>query len=134
MKLPEDSADSDGPNLTPIIDVVFLLLIFFLVATQYNQEERELDITLPEVAQAQPLSMTSEIIVNITDDGKYKVATQEYDEAQLAALLDQAKKNNPHQTTLIRGDGESHLKYAVRVMGMCNKVEMDYRIAALQEH
>jgi biopolymer transport protein ExbD len=133
MKLPLDTADSDGPNLTPVIDVVFLLLIFFLVATQYNQEERELDITLPEVAEAQPLSMTSEIIVNITDDGKYKVATKEYSEAQLLSLLSQAKKNNPHQTTLIRGDGESDLKFAVRVMGMCNKVQMDYRIAALQE-
>ena len=82
MKLPLDTADSEGPNLTPVIDVVFLLLIFFLVATQYNQEEREVDITLPEVAQAQPLSMTSEIIVNITDDGKYKVATKEYSEAE----------------------------------------------------
>jgi biopolymer transport protein ExbD len=133
MKLPPDAADSDGPNLTPVIDVVFLLLIFFLVATQYNQEEREVDITLPEVAEAQPLSMTSEIIVNITNDGKYKVATKEYSEAQLASLISQAKKNNPHQTTLIRGDGESNLKFAVRVMGMCNKVQMDYRIAALQD-
>ena len=133
MKLPIDSADAEGPNLTPVIDVVFLLLIFFLVATQYNQEEREVDITLPEVAEAQPLSMTSEIIVNITDDGKYKVATKEYSEAELSSLLSQAKKNNPHQTMLIRGDGESNLKFAVRVMGMCNKVEMEYRIAALQE-
>lgn len=133
MKLPPDTADSEGPNLTPVIDVVFLLLIFFLVATQYNQDERELDITLPEVAEAQPLSMTSEIIVNITGDGRYKVATKEYSEAQLASLISQAKKNNPHQTTLIRGDGESDLKFAVRVMGMCNKVKMDYRIAALQE-
>ena len=35
-------------------------------------------------------------------------------------------------TALIRGDSESALRYAVRVMGMCNKAEMKYRIAALQ--
>ena len=58
MKLPADSPESEGPNLTPVIDVVFLLLIFFLVATEYHDAERELDITLPEVAQAQPLAQT----------------------------------------------------------------------------
>ena len=133
MKLPHDTADSDGPNLTPVIDVVFLLLIFFLVATQYNQEEREVDITLPEVAEAQPLSMTSEIIVNITEDGRYKVAAKEYSEAQLSLLLQKAKENNPHQRTLIRGDGKSQLKHSTRVMSMCNKVKMKYLIAALPE-
>ena len=133
MKLPADSAESEGPNLTPVIDVVFLLLIFFLVATEYHDSERELDVTLPEVAQAQPLAMTPELIVNITNEGRYKVAAKEYAEPELAALIAQAKKNNPQQSTLIRGDGDSALRYAVRVMGFCNKVKMRYRIAALQE-
>lgn len=133
MKLPVDTTDSEGPNLTPVIDVVFLLLIFFLVATEYHDAERELDITLPQVAEAQPLAMTPELIVNITNEGRYKVAAQEYGEAELAALITQAKKNNPQQSTLIRGDGDSALRYAVRVMGLCNKVKMRYRIAALQE-
>ena len=85
MKLPVNTDDSDGPNLTPVIDVVFLLLIFFLVATEYHQAERELDIDLPEVAQAQPLSMTPELIVNISSEGQYKVAAQEYSEVEIAA-------------------------------------------------
>ena len=133
MNLPADSAESEGPNLTPVIDVVFLLLIFFLVATEYHDAERELDVALPEVAQAQPLAMTPELIVNITNEGRYKVAAQEYAEQELAAMIAQAKKNNPQQSTLIRGDGDSALRYAVRVMGFCNKVKMRYRIAALQE-
>jgi len=133
MKLPADSPESEGPNLTPVIDVVFLLLIFFLVATEYHDAERELDITLPEVAQAQPLAMTPELIVNITDEGRYRVAAEEYTEAELAKLIAQARRNNPQQSTLIRGDGNSALRHAVRVMGLCNKVQMRYRIAALQE-
>jgi len=133
MKLPLDDSEGEGPNLTPIIDVVFLLLIFFLVATEYHDAERELDITLPQVAQAQPLSMTPELIVNITSEGRFKVAAQEFSESQLAALIVQAKESNPHQTTLIRGDGDTALRHAVRVMGFCNKVNMRYRIAALQQ-
>ena len=133
MKLPHDDSEGEGPNLTPIIDVVFLLLIFFLVATEYHDAERELDITLPKLAQAQPLSMTPELIVNISSDGQYRVAAKQFTESELAALIAQAKKNNPHQSTLIRGDGASELRYAVRVMGYCNRVDMRYRIAALQK-
>ena len=58
MRLPEENTGNAGPDLTPVIDVVFLLLIFFLVATEYHQEERELEVVLPEVTQAQPLAMS----------------------------------------------------------------------------
>ena len=133
MRLPEESVEDAGPDLTPVIDVVFLLLIFFLVATEYHQEERELDVVLPEVAQAQPLAMTKELIVNITKAGVFKVAGRDYNEQQLYQIIREAKQNNPQMTALIRGDGESALRHAVRVMGMCNEVEMRYRIAALQQ-
>ena len=133
MKLPDSDFHDDGPNLTPVIDVVFLLLIFFLVATTYDQEERELDVDLPEVAQAQPLSMTQDLIVNITRDGKLRVARSDYNENQLLRLIRASQENNPHQSVLIRGDGESAFKYAVRVMGICNKAGIDYRVAAVQE-
>ena len=133
MRLPEESVEDAGPDLTPVIDVVFLLLIFFLVATEYHQEERELDVVLPEVTQAQPLAMTKELIVNITKAGEYKVAGRDYDEQQLYGIIREAKENKPQMTALIRGDGQSALRHAVRVMGMCNKVQMKYRIAALQQ-
>ena len=132
MRLPPEATDTDGPNLTPVIDVVFLLLIFFLVATQFNQEERELDVELPEVVQAQPVAMTQGLIINITRDGIFKVVRQEYNENQLSVVIEQAKKNNPHQTALIRGDGDSALKFAARVMSLCNRAGMDYRIATLE--
>ena len=133
MKLPEQANDFEGPNLTPVIDVVFLLLIFFLVATRYDQEERELDVVLPEVTQAQPLSMTPELVINVMRTGKYRIVQVEMDEQQLGQVIRESHKNNPHQSALIRGDGEVALKHAVRVMGLCNQVGMDYRIAALEE-
>ncbi len=70
--MPSAEESTDGPNLTPVIDMVFLLLIFFLCATQFNQEERELEAVLPEVVQAQPLTMPpQELIVNFTREGVY---------------------------------------------------------------
>jgi biopolymer transport protein ExbD len=134
MRLPPPEQDLGVPNMMPLIDVVFLLLIFFLMASRFEQEERALKVALPEVAEAQPLAATQELVVNITAEGKYVVATQQYTEEQLAALLVQTRRNNPHQSVLIRGDGAAAWKHGVRVMGMCNKAGIDnYRVAAIQE-
>jgi biopolymer transport protein ExbD len=134
MRLPPSEQDLGVPNMMPLIDVVFLLLIFFLMASRFEQEERELKVTLPEVAEAQPLAMTQELVVNITPEGKYLVARQQYSEEQLAGLLVQMRRNNPQQSVLIRGDGRAAWKHGVRVMGLCNKAKIDnYRVAAIQE-
>ena len=134
MRLPPPEQDLGVPNMMPLIDVVFLLLIFFLMASRFEQEERELKVALPEVAEAQPLAMTQELVVNITPEGKYIVAGQQYSEEQLAALLAQTRRNNPHQSVLIRGDGRAPWKHGVRVMGLCNRAKIEnYRVAALQE-
>ena len=69
----------------------------------------------------------------LVSDEVYAEASRHFSEEQLASLISRAKENNPHQSVLIRGDGDSSLKFAVRVMGLCNKAGMDYRIAALQE-
>ena len=133
MRLPEDNAVSEGIDLTPVIDVVFNLLIFFLVATRFDQEERQLPVTLPEVAQAQPLSMTQEVVVNITREGNFFVAQKEYSESDLLTLLLAIREKNPHQSVLIRSDGDTSWKFGVKVMGLCNKANIEnYRVAALE--
>src|SRR5437764_11053712 len=130
MRLPPPDQDLGVPNMMPLIDIIFLLLIFFLMAARFEQEEREMKVTLPEVAEAQPLAMTQELVINITPEGKYVVAQQEYSDEQLAALLLQTRRNNPHQGVLIRGDGRAAWKHGVRVMGLCNKAKIEnYRVA-----
>ena len=104
MRLPAPEPESEGPNMTPVIDLVFTLLIFFLVATQFQQQERELDVALPEVALAQSLSQTQDLIVNITKEGKYVVVQRQYSEEELGELLRKSAANNPHQQVMIRGD------------------------------
>lgn len=136
MRIYTAENDSDEMELTPLIDVVFLLLIFFLVATQFAQDKFELEVDSPEVTQAQPLSMTKEIVVNILPDrkGKYTVMKQEYDEKELQQLLIAAARKNPQQAVLINGHEDSHWKYGVRVMGLCNKAEItDYRVVATKK-
>ena len=132
MRLPPGEPD-EGLNLTPVIDVVFLLLIFFLVATRFDQEEEELDIDLPEAVQAQPISMTPELVVNINQTGGYTVYRKPYSDKELLALLQEARRNNPHQKVRIRGDANTSWKHGVAVMGLCNKARIrDYTVSALE--
>lgn len=134
MRLPPSEPEVEGPSMTSVIDVVFLLLIFFLVASRFDQEERELKVALPEVAEAQPLAMTQDLVINVTQDGRYTVAQKEFNDAQLLELLEESRKKNPQRRVLIRGDGRSAWKYGVRVMGLCNKAKIEnYRVAAVEE-
>jgi biopolymer transport protein ExbD len=83
-------------NMTPLIDVVFQLLIFFLVATRFAQEDRELDVTLPSASAAQPLiAEPSQLYVNIDAAGRFFVGGQARDAPAVEQILRRAFANNP---------------------------------------
>jgi biopolymer transport protein ExbD len=123
MRLPPVEEDIEGLNLTPVIDVVFLLLIFFLVASQFAREEREVDTRLPQVVEARPLaSGNRQIIVNVNQRGEFIVAGQRYTAEQLAGLLQQESRKNPDmQTVQIRADERVPFRFPAQVMGLCER-------------
>jgi biopolymer transport protein ExbD len=137
MKLPATDPELGIPNMMPLIDLIFLLLIFFLMASSFKKqarEERELKVMLPEVAEAQPLASTEDLVINISPEGKYVVSQKELNEEKLAALLSLTHRTNPQKPVMIRADGRAQWKHGVRVMGLCNKAQIsNYRVAALQE-
>ena len=75
-------------NLTAMIDVVLLLLIYFMVASRLSEEERTLDIPLPSAANAMPMTAEpSELVVNIDESGKFIVDDRVIKPADLDALV-----------------------------------------------
>ena len=92
-------------ELTPLIDMVFLLLIFFLVATTFHQTEREMQIALPIAESSGPISTTlREIIVNVDADGQIIVSGRHIEAADLQAMVGEAVTANPEQKVTVRGD------------------------------
>jgi len=122
-------------NLTSLMDVVFLLLIFFLVATRFSEEERELDVVLPKASEAQPLIVKpKELIVNVTSRGEYYVSGKVVNEVGLEQALRQAWSNNQsRQQVVIRADKESKTKHIAAVMNLCNKVDIRNYTLATEE-
>ena len=118
-------------SLTPLIDVVFLLLIFFLVATKFAEEERELDVLLPDASEAQPLtSKPREMFINIDDRGHYFVTGKVLALDELYPILKAAWVNNPGRASVvIRADKRCRWEYVVAAMNACNKANIrDYRV------
>ncbi|MDZ4781255.1 MAG: biopolymer transporter ExbD [Planctomycetia bacterium] len=127
----KQSKTSGTINFTPLIDCVFLLLIFFLVGSKLEEEERELPIVLPQASEARPLtSKPKELFVNVGRDGQYVVQSTECSAGQLEQLLKQASSNNPgRQSVIIRADERCEWKHVVLVMDLCNKANIrDYRV------
>jgi biopolymer transport protein ExbD len=118
-------------DLTPLIDVVFQLIIFFLVATEFDSEDRELDVTLPKASEARPLTAEpEEVFVNIDRNGNIFMGGKQRTLEELETLLREAKVNNPlSQSVILRADKDVALEHAVAVMNLCNKVGIaDYTL------
>ena len=110
-------------SVTPLIDVVFLLLIFFLVATRFSEEEREIDIELPTASQSLPLTQEPrEMFINIDRDGQYFIDGKYHYPEQVEQLLRQAAANNPlTQTVVIRADKTTDWQHVLTAFDLCKK-------------
>jgi biopolymer transport protein ExbD len=109
--------------ITPLIDVVFLLLIFFLVATRFAEEERELDLELPTASQSLPLTAEPlELFINIDSQGRYFVAGEFHHVEAIEQLLRQAAANNPlTQSVIIRADRRANWESVLTALDLCKK-------------
>jgi biopolymer transport protein ExbD len=107
-------------NLTALIDVVFLLLIFFMVATTFLDPEREISIELPEATTASVSEeLPQEIVINVLRDGTLSVNGGSVDRAALDSVLKRAAKSDPTTPVTIRGDRLVHHEDVVGVMDAC---------------
>lgn len=101
----EQDSQSPSIDLAPLIDMVFLLLIFFLVATTFQQSEREMQILLPEAESAAPITMSlREIVINVAADGSIVVGGATRTTEELRELVAQAVESNPDQKVSVRAD------------------------------
>jgi biopolymer transport protein ExbD len=111
--------------ITPMLDVVFLLLIFFMSTSIYYQLETELGITVPTASESQPQERTaSEIIINVRKDGSILVNQREYELGGLERLLQRIGETFKGQPVIIRGDQETQFGRTVQVLNACAKADI----------
>ena len=124
MNLQPGDSDEPDVNLTPLIDVVFLLLIFFMVSTTFEHQSR-IQVELPE-ASAEPTTPEDESLEIIVDaQGRYFIGEEQVVNTQLKTLkgaiakvigdrtdmpvIVRADANSPHQSVVTVLDATSQL-------------------------
>lgn len=116
-----------GLEMTPMIDIVFLLMIFFLVASKLDEDDRSIEVMLPQASAAKPLtSRPREFVINIDRDGNYFAGARPVRLDDLRQLLKQSAADNPgRQTVILRADENAMHKFVVAAMDACVQAGID---------
>jgi biopolymer transport protein ExbD len=120
----KSSSDEELPaiNLTPMIDVVFLLLIFFMVGTQFTQQERQIDIKLPGVSTLNsmlPAPQRREVLIGA--NGTSYLDGQPVTIVELTQRLAEMTRRYPDLAVAVRADADAKQRDVVPIYGAINR-------------
>lgn len=118
-------------NLAPMIDVVFLLLIFFIVASTLNIREVKTTINLPDTETVEKRRET-EIAIVITEEGKIYLGEKEVSLNNLRNFLEERLKHSSKRDVSIYADKKVAFQQVVRVMDVVKKLKVDNLSFALR--
>jgi len=113
-------------NLTPMIDVVLMLIVFFLVGAEFTDMERRLKLEVPSVENHNALQVAPAArTVNVYQDGRLTLDGEEVNLAELTRRLAIARKQFGPQGVIVRGDGSGRVDRVVEVLNACNRAGID---------
>lgn len=122
MPLKTHLDDQPGINMTPMIDVVFLLLIFFMLGTKFTELERKIGLRVPEVSDRGALTAAPEKkVVNVFRDGAITLDGAPVNLAQLIGQLAAARDQYPNLGVLVRGDAQGRFQGVAEVLNACKQ-------------
>jgi biopolymer transport protein ExbD len=122
-----------GLNLPSLVDVVFLLLIFFMLTTTFSQVLTKLDIKLPQ-ARAVVEQKKQDTIIEIAQDGKLAYNGDLITLEDLDKKLAQLAQEKPDETIIIKADKDVIYGEVIKIMGICKGYNLNkLAMAALEE-
>ena len=121
--------------LTAMIDIVFLLLIFFMATSMYAQFESELTVDIPTSGEASPIEREQfEVIINVTADGKFLInqierPLRKENSTEVVESIDEilekvyfaSVNSNSEPHIIIRGDKEANYNEIIQILDACKR-------------
>ena len=115
----------DGPpelNLIPMIDIMFNLILFFLVGTQFTSLERNISLQVPEVVDRGALTAAPERrVINVYRDGAVTLDEKDVSLRELVSRLSAARLQYADLGVLVRGDGQGEFQRVAEVLNACKQ-------------
>jgi len=115
-KLPPE-LEPEGFSMTPLIDVTFQLLMFFMIATDMGSRQVE-TLTLPSASQAGIIDGGPELVLNITAEGRVRIAGRTFSDEALEGLFEYRSRNSrtSDMPLLVRADRSTSFEHIQKVL------------------
>lgn len=114
-----------GFQIVPMIDIMFLLLIFFIAASIYAQWETKMEIKVPTAKTGDYATrFPGEVIINVDNQGHISMNFVEYSPDRLEAILAELAKTYADQPVIIRADRKTPYEFVIKVLDICRNVDI----------
>jgi biopolymer transport protein ExbD len=109
-------------NLTPMIDVVFLLIIFFMVGAKFTEMERKITLQVPQVSDTAALAPApAKRVVNVYRDGAVSLDREPVTLTELKSRLAEMRRQYADLGVIVRGDAEGPFQNVADVLAACKQ-------------
>ena len=123
--------EDQGLNMTPLIDCVFLLLIFFMVTTVFKQPYT-LQVELPEAVEANQVE-EKKLVGTITADGRMEINRNIVSSSELESVLIREKRGTGSLTLILRTDEYSRHKYMLEILAVAKRAGIEKIVLATED-
>jgi biopolymer transport protein ExbD len=114
-----------GFQIAPMVDILLVLLVFFIVTWNFALSENELDVKIPSASQAkQSQQYVGQVVVNVRSDGAIVFNRKTLSADELREKLQQLAKLYPDQAVILRGDQRAAYKAIVDVLDICRSANI----------
>ncbi|MDA0989454.1 MAG: biopolymer transporter ExbD [Verrucomicrobia bacterium] len=117
---------STDVDLTSLMDVIFLLLIFFMVATSFHEETRALEVTLPRAENPTIISLDDGVTtVTLTNDKRIFVNDKEISARDLKQALTDEIESTDHRHVLVKGDTDAPYRNVTAIIDVVSGLDIE---------
>ena len=125
MKFGKGPEDDFSLDMTPMIDVIFLLLIFFMVSTAFVDFSKKMDIVLPESSASEEVLKKEELTIEMTKAGEVSLDGKTIKIEVLRNALDEKVQANKKLSIIIRADKKIEYGKVIKILGYCKELKID---------
>ena len=111
--------------LTALIDILFILIIFFVTTNSFRAEEHQIDVDLVATETGESVEPTrTEIVINIKADGTVTIGERSFNREELRALLARLVKDYPNERVIVRGDRDARYEDVLMVIDVARSLDI----------
>ena len=114
-----------GFQIAPMVDILLVLLVFFIVTWNFSLSEKELDVKIPSATHSKETeAYVGQVVVNVRADGTIVFNRKPISAEELVAKLRELAKLFPDQAVILRGDQNANYKFIVNVLDLCRQANI----------